>query len=137
MNLTNRETATVLAALRYWQRDFGAAGGATAFPDHFYDCKPLKAKQIDALCERINAPDEEEFVVKLGWTANDLREDWKAQEENEDRPFEPLTDEEMMHVIGELECSEIIAEALGEDKTRVFDNIRVERGYIIEGESFA
>ena len=137
MNLTNRETATVLAALRYWQRDFGAAGGKTVFPDHFYDCKPLTAKQIDTLCERINTPDEEEFVVKLGWTATDLREDWKAQEENEDHPFEPLTDEEMMHVIGELECSEIIAEALGEDKTRVFDNIRVERGYIPEGESFA
>src|SRR5581483_4115274 len=48
------ETATVLAALRYWQEDFGIAGGALRMPLHFNDCDPLTSKEIDDLCERIN-----------------------------------------------------------------------------------
>ena len=55
MNLTPEELATVLAALRYWQRhrpsnpelhDIATDGGTLT---------PLDAEDIDALCERINA----------------------------------------------------------------------------------
>lgn len=67
MNLTAQQTATVLAALRYWQRDLednmglehdvpeGIIDGA----GHFETEKPLNSEQIDELCERINFADEE------------------------------------------------------------------------------
>lgn len=51
--ISRREAATVLAALRFWQRslpkdvaDFGV--------EHFVDQKPLSEKEIDELCIRIN-----------------------------------------------------------------------------------
>jgi hypothetical protein len=54
-NIESRELATVLAALRYWQREGIHSGG------HEQDIaadgdtiKPLTADEIDALCERLN-----------------------------------------------------------------------------------
>jgi len=54
--LDDRELATVLAALRYWQREGWISGG------HEHDIatngdtlEPLGADEIDALCERLNA----------------------------------------------------------------------------------
>lgn len=52
--LTGRELATVLAALRYWQMeleepDFEANG------PHFADHAALTVEEIDDLCERLNA----------------------------------------------------------------------------------
>ena len=52
---SERETATILAALRYWQRT-GSTGG-TLERDIATDCdglEPLSREEIDALCERIN-----------------------------------------------------------------------------------
>lgn len=59
MNLTKREAATVLAALRYWQHDrqVRPAEIASQFDMIANDCerlKPLKTKEIDVLCEKIN-----------------------------------------------------------------------------------
>lgn len=52
---SSRELATVLAALRWWQQTVKTEKVARHMhPDHFADQKPLSAKQIDALCERIN-----------------------------------------------------------------------------------
>jgi hypothetical protein len=62
-----RETATVLAALRYWQQDWVqeihdaavekrkpvADVGGSQF---FASVEPLSPAEIDALCERINCP---------------------------------------------------------------------------------
>lgn len=58
MKLTNRQTHTVLAALRYFQRyafsthatehDLATNGGA---------CEQLSPAEIDALCERLNRGD--------------------------------------------------------------------------------
>lgn len=55
--LNDRELATVLAALRYWQ-------GLLLENAHVHDCgaiatdngvlKPLEVDEIDALCERLN-----------------------------------------------------------------------------------
>lgn len=47
------ETATVLAALRHWQK----TGDVAAFPDHFEGVKPLSDEEINDLCERINCGD--------------------------------------------------------------------------------
>ena len=57
MKLDNRELATVLAALRYWQ-------GILLEDVRSYDCdtiatdngtlEPLGVGEIDALCERLN-----------------------------------------------------------------------------------
>jgi hypothetical protein len=54
IRLTDRELATVLAALRYWQRELDECGPppiAEPFDDAI---TPLTADEIDDLCERLN-----------------------------------------------------------------------------------
>jgi hypothetical protein len=52
--LTDRELATVLAALRHWQRALARTGGEAPLPDHFAsEHTPLTAEEIDRLCERL------------------------------------------------------------------------------------
>lgn len=65
MKLSTQETATVLAALRMFQKHM------TKFPDardflgeHFAEVAPLKPEQIDELCERINT-DTDEVLYQL------------------------------------------------------------------------
>lgn len=47
---TRREAATILAALRHWQR----TGSPVEYTYHFADDRPLSSDEIDALCERLN-----------------------------------------------------------------------------------
>jgi hypothetical protein len=58
IKLSNRELATVLAALRYWQQNLAVAAGqdGTSFsPDHFDEVNtPLTVEEIDDLSERLN-----------------------------------------------------------------------------------
>lgn len=63
MLLSTRETATMLAALRLWQRRVVEPASASsqpdkaiasAAPDYFTEHAPLETAQIDALCERLN-----------------------------------------------------------------------------------
>jgi hypothetical protein len=57
MNLTNRELAIVLTALRTWQAsDLGTTGRgeAIAIAGHFEDHAPLAPTEVDDLCERLN-----------------------------------------------------------------------------------
>jgi hypothetical protein len=57
MNLSDREIAMVLAALRHWQwSDDDLAG--LEFRDFFTEHEPLAADEIDSLCERLNMGDE-------------------------------------------------------------------------------
>ena len=53
LELTKRESTTVLAALRSWQADLydNPDGPIT---DHFVDETPLTVEEIDELIERIN-----------------------------------------------------------------------------------
>jgi hypothetical protein len=51
MTLSVRERATVLAALRYWQRDLKEGDDVPLF-ELFEDATPLTAEEIDDLCER-------------------------------------------------------------------------------------
>ena len=58
MKTTSRQLATILAALRYWQREGIMSGG------HEHDIasdgdtlKPLTADEIDDLCEELNTQD--------------------------------------------------------------------------------
>ncbi len=60
MRLNERETGAVLAALRLWQ-ETEAQNEAEPMPERFLEIatnggrvKPLTARQIDRLCERIN-----------------------------------------------------------------------------------
>ncbi len=50
---TTRETATILAALRYWQNAL-AATGTPPITGHFAEETPLTPAEIDDLCERLN-----------------------------------------------------------------------------------
>jgi hypothetical protein len=52
IQLTDRELATVLAALRYWQQDLAENDGPIS--EHFADVTPLSVEEIDDLCERLN-----------------------------------------------------------------------------------
>ena len=59
--LTQDELATVLAALRYWQR-VGLAGNVCPLEwdiaNNDGTTEPLNEKAIDSLCERLNVADE-------------------------------------------------------------------------------
>ncbi len=63
MKLTASELATVLAALRYWQRRVVIPADKSSnstkaiisvVPELFADCEPLNPNQIEALCQRLN-----------------------------------------------------------------------------------
>ena len=43
MQLSDRELATVLAALRYWQEEMTPGIGAACYPEHFGEAGPLTA----------------------------------------------------------------------------------------------
>ena len=62
VELTDREVAQLLAALRNWQTDALNEVLAEAFAGHFEDHAPLDDDEIDALCERLNFAGEQ--VVK-------------------------------------------------------------------------
>ncbi len=53
ISITDREVATILAALRYFQQDL-AANEEGPFSEHFIEHTPLSVDEIDHLCERIN-----------------------------------------------------------------------------------
>ena len=58
-DLNDRERATVLAALRYWQDEMSPHAPAATYPEHFAGgVEPLTAGEIDDLCERLNARKE-------------------------------------------------------------------------------
>jgi hypothetical protein len=54
ITVNSRELATVLAALRRWQRDL-AENEEGPICDYFTDCTPLTVDEIDDLCERLNS----------------------------------------------------------------------------------
>ena len=58
-NLTERELATVLAALRYWQREgFMSCGHEHAIASNGGEIEPLTGAEVDDLCERLNFEEE-------------------------------------------------------------------------------
>jgi hypothetical protein len=57
LTLSDRELATVLAALRNWQRDLAVnevQGQGRISEEHFHDVEPLTVTEIDQLCDRLN-----------------------------------------------------------------------------------
>ena len=59
--LSPREVATILAAIRYYQRDVEAEGEAFLFRDIATNCgahPPMNAAEIDALAEEIKGEGE-------------------------------------------------------------------------------
>jgi hypothetical protein len=61
IRVTDRELATLLAALRTWQRTVAEKQAQELVsPSYFEDgISPLTAEEIDELCERLNFSDEE------------------------------------------------------------------------------
>jgi hypothetical protein len=56
--LSDRELATLLAALRYWQQNLALAAlhpKDGPISSHFDEHPPLTVEEIDALCERLNS----------------------------------------------------------------------------------
>ena len=52
---TTRERATILSALRMWQKAVPEKEAHASSPLHFASCRPLSRSEIDSLCERLNA----------------------------------------------------------------------------------
>jgi hypothetical protein len=55
VELSNREAALVLAALRNWQEEAQTTNLEDLFEAYFENEDPLENEQIDALCQRIVA----------------------------------------------------------------------------------
>ncbi len=71
MNLTTQQTATVLAALRYFQLNTFEKARTDSFPLHFGECDPLSDDEIDELCESINMGEEQHnYIVSCDGDAN-------------------------------------------------------------------
>ena len=66
VNLDARQTAMVLAALRYWQVDV-ASYNPPDFPmkEHFTEAAPLSNEEIDELCEAINCDPDPATIAAL------------------------------------------------------------------------
>ncbi|MPZ51107.1 MAG: hypothetical protein GEU75_17720 [Dehalococcoidia bacterium] len=62
VELSAREVAQLLAALRNWQTDALNEDLVDLFAGHFEDHEPLTDDEIDALCERLNFGGEQ--VIK-------------------------------------------------------------------------
>jgi predicted transcriptional regulator len=62
IEVSDRDIAQLLAALRNWQVDGLNEDLAEAFAGHFEDQEPLSDDEIDQLCERLNFADTQ--VVK-------------------------------------------------------------------------
>jgi hypothetical protein len=62
VELSPRDVAQLLAALRNWQTDSLNEDLAESFAGHFEDHEPLTDDEIDGLCERLNFSGEQ--VVK-------------------------------------------------------------------------
>ena len=57
--IDSRELSTILAALRYWQREgLMSCGHEGSIACNGGDIKPLTATEIDDLCERLNCEEE-------------------------------------------------------------------------------
>lgn len=59
IEITPRELATILAALRYWQGDVAEQAGECGSPynkwhEHFAEHEPLDSDEIDKLCIVLN-----------------------------------------------------------------------------------
>jgi len=55
VEMSNREAALVLAALRNWQEEAQSTNLEDLFEAYFENEDPLESDQIDALCQRIVA----------------------------------------------------------------------------------
>jgi len=69
INLTKRERATVLAALRRWF-SYPAARDADSIATNGGRHKPLDNGEIDRLCKRINGPDAKPATTRVLDQAN-------------------------------------------------------------------
>ena len=62
VELSDREVAQLLAALRNWQTDALNEDLVEAFAGHFEEHEPLTDEEIDDLCERLNFAEPEGLV---------------------------------------------------------------------------
>ncbi len=77
-NITDRELATILAALRHWERiilserDDHSADVARRFsPEHFENQTPLTAEEVDELAQRLDCEAEAKTEARADYA--DLR----------------------------------------------------------------
>jgi len=64
VELSDRELALVLAALRNWEMDALNEDLVDTFSGHFEDYEPLSDDEIDELCQRLNFGGEHQVLTK-------------------------------------------------------------------------
>jgi hypothetical protein len=64
VELSDRELALVLAALRNWQMDALNEDLVDTFRDHFFEQEPLSDDEVDELCQRLNSGGELQVLTK-------------------------------------------------------------------------
>ena len=67
IELSDRDIAQLLAALRNWQTDSLNEDLAEAFAGHFEDHEPLTDEEIDDLCERLNFAEADGLVKGVAY----------------------------------------------------------------------
>jgi hypothetical protein len=75
----DRELATLLASLRYWQQDLARAESQLEdgpISPHFNEHTPLTVEEIDALCERLNSDGIESRFEALCRKVAESAESW-------------------------------------------------------------
>ena len=65
VELSHRDIAQLLAALRNWQLDALNEDLVDTFSGHFEDHAPLDDDELDALCERLNFAGEQTLKERL------------------------------------------------------------------------
>lgn len=66
MNITDRQLATTLAALRYWQQDLDQNPDGPIDDEHFQEHSPLTSAEIDSLVDELNcAPLPGGGIIKI------------------------------------------------------------------------
>lgn len=87
--LSSRELATVLAALRHWQRAVPEKDAHAYLPSHFKSDSPLSNVEIDGLCEKLNCGlkfdpfhDAIQRIREILWSSGDQwdpRKSWDSE----------------------------------------------------------
>ena len=67
IELSEREIAQVLAALRNWQTDALNEDLVDTFAGHFEDYEPLTDDEIDRLCERLNFAGDDQVIKEAAY----------------------------------------------------------------------
>ena len=114
--MNEKELATVLAALRYFQKcDFNRTAKKHMF-DHFDDVEPMTNDEIDELCEELNTVEPDQMPICKSM-------DWKLLREQKAELLNRIDDSDLLmgivHLIDGIQDHAV--DVLGYDEKEIFN----------------